>query len=257
MQKPNKKVIHFIKLLLKAKSAVLIDGDYYAASHGARTGKLAAKDCDELLSLGVISRHDAQIQCTKEAGAWLRRHMSTSDNTFADQHQNRTIKQSSLVLNTNESPLAQLSALGGKKRFLEPHHIEAGERFHRLFERAQLRKRTTMSYSAEQTASSQRSASAPDDLTDMAMDARRQMESLCVSMPADCRGVLLDVCGFEKGLQVIEAERGWPRRSAKLVLRIGLEQLATCFGLSASAVGKAHKPLVKWMGEGAKPTKLG
>lgn len=257
MQKHSKKVVHFIKLLLKAKSADLVDGDYYAVSQGARSGKLALEDCEELLSLGLISRHGDKIECSNEAGAWLRRHMSISDNAFADQHQNRTTKQTSLVLNTNESPLAQLSAIGGKKRFLETHHIEAGERFHRLFERAQLRKRTTMSYSAEQTVSSKRRMASSDDLTDMAMDARRQMEGLCASMPADCRGVLFDVCGFEKGLQAIEVERGWPRRSAKLVLRIGLEQLAASFGLSASAVGKSHKPVVTWMGEGAKPTKLG
>ena len=49
--------------------------------------------------------------------------------------------------------------------------------------------------------------------------------------------MVFDVCGLGKGLQLIETERRWPRRSAKLVLRIGLEQLAAQFGLSPQATG--------------------
>ena len=59
-------------------------------------------------------------------------------------------------------------------------------------------------------------------------------------LPADCAGVVIDVCGWLKGLQEVERERGWPRRSAKLVLRIGLEQLAQHFGLGPYAVGKTR-----------------
>jgi hypothetical protein len=57
-------------------------------------------------------------------------------------------------------------------------------------------------------------------------------------LPRDCAEVVLDVCGLEKGLQQVETERGWPRRSAKLVLRIGLDRLAELWGIGAVAVGR-------------------
>jgi hypothetical protein len=59
--------------------------------------------------------------------------------------------------------------------------------------------------------------------------------------------VLFDVCGFGKGLQVIELERRWPRRSAKLVLRIGLEQLAATFELSPTATGNERGHARNWL----------
>lgn len=60
------------------------------------------------------------------------------------------------------------------------------------------------------------------------------------------RSIHGDVVGWEY------LERGWPRRSAKLVLRIGLEQLAQHFGLGPHAVGKTRVPQRSWM-DGERP----
>jgi hypothetical protein len=59
-----------------------------------------------------------------------------------------------------------------------------------------------------------------------------------------------------KGLQQVEHERGWPRRSAKLVLRIGLEQLAQHYGLSPVAIGEPNRKPRQWLGEGARPDRF-
>jgi hypothetical protein len=95
------------------------------------------------------------------------------------------------------------------------------------------------------------------EIGDMAADARKALAEISRVLPLDCAGVVLDVCGLMKGLQVVESERGWPRRSAKLVLRIGLEQLASHFGLAPQAVGAARRRDRVWMGEGAKPREVG
>ena len=72
----------------------------------------------------------------------------------------------------------------------------------------------------------------------MAADARKALARLHGDLPRDCAEVVLDVCGFGKGLQQVELERGWPRRSAKLVLRIALDRLAKVWGIRAIAVGR-------------------
>ncbi len=148
-----------------------------------------------------------------------------------------------------ESPLTRLAA--GKYPFLEPHHVEAGERVRRLVEKAQLQPRVTMTYSASRSAGH---GLDKNDISDMAADARRAVAEIHRVLPRDCAGVVLDVCGFLKGLQQVEWERGWPRRSAKLVLRIGLEQLALHYGLSAAAVGALSARRRAWIDEGARPT---
>ncbi|HZY67229.1 MAG TPA: DUF6456 domain-containing protein [Devosia sp.] len=153
-------------------------------------------------------------------------------------------------INPGESPLGRLVV--GEHAFLEPHHVEAGERVRLLVERAQLQPRVTMSYSGV-TAGGRRSRNGAEDISDMAAEARRTLDAIHRALPADCVGVVVDVCGWLKGLQEIERDRGWPRRSAKLVLRIGLEQLAQHFGLGPYAVGRTRVPQRGWM-EGERPS---
>lgn len=151
------------------------------------------------------------------------------------------------LMSQEESPLARLAtAREGEPPFLLAHHVAAGERVRLLVERARLRQRLTMSYDANRTASGG-GAIGPSDISDNAVDARRKLDELAAVLPPDCRGVVFDVCGLLKGLQVVEAERGWPRRSAKMVLRIGLEQLATHWGLSSQARGRDEGRLGGWL----------
>lgn len=139
--------------------------------------------------------------------------------------------------------------------FLEPHHIETARRVARLFERAHLAQRVTMHYSPMPTAA--RNTGTPNQITDMAAEARRAMADIFRTLPADCAAVVIDVCCYEKGLQAIETERGWPRRSAKLVLRIGLDHLAERFGLAPVATGPRAEESRGWMDDGARPTEVG
>jgi hypothetical protein len=168
---------------------------------------------------------------------------------FGAQHRIDAFDGGGRRLNLAENPLSRLAA--GEGAFLAPHHLEAGERVRMLVERSQLQPRTTMNYSGVAAGRGERNRAG--DLSDMAVDARRALDAIHRALPAECAGVVIDVCGWLKGLQEVERDRGWPRRSAKLVLRIGLEQLAQHFGLGPYAVGKTRVPQRGWR-DGERPS---
>jgi len=215
---------------------------------------------------GIVSRLAADgvldtdgRACRAGAGArtWLRRNSLDTEH-YAGQHRELVKTEEGLDRNLAESPLARLArpGRGESQAFLDRAQLEAGERIRRLAERARLQPRLTMSYSATHTVNG-KSVAGAGDISDLAADARRQLQDIVRSLPADCAGVVLDVCGFSKGLQLIEAERGWPRRSAKLVLRIGLDQAARHLGLSVAAQGPQSGRQRGWMGEAARPSVFG
>lgn len=139
----------------------------------------------------------------------------------------------------DDDVLARLAASrdGTGAGFLAPHHVAAASRFQQMVRWAQLVPRVTMSYDPASVGARDRSGNGVETASDGAADARLRLSRLASTLPADCWGVLFDVLALGKGLQLIETERRWPRRSAKLVLRIGLEQVAAHFGLSAQATG--------------------
>jgi hypothetical protein len=63
-------------------------------------------------------------------------------------------------------------------------------------------------------------------------------------------GLLLDICCFLKGLEQVELERGWPKRSAKLMLRAGLGILARHYAPPAAPAAKIRN----WGAENHRPT---
>lgn len=131
--------------------------------------------------------------------------------------------------------------------YLAAHHAEAARRLGRLFQQAHLRQRLTMSYDPARISSRPNGGQA--DITDAAAEARRRLTRLAGGLPGECWGVLVDVCLYEKGLQLVEQERGWPRRSAKLVLRIGLDHLARGWGLMETAAGRDGARQRGWLPE--------
>lgn len=148
------------------------------------------------------------------------------------------------------------SGIGGNLRgFLSPHQIQAAERFSLLFERCHLQAHVTMHYGPR--IGGPRRGSGSIDIADTAADARRKLERILAQMPPECAGVVLDICGYEKGLQDVERERGWPRRSAKLVLRIGLDVVARLLGLSEYAQGPEGQYVRTWLAEDARPQEAG
>lgn len=149
----------------------------------------------------------------------------------------------------DDGALTRLAARGGPRdaAFLAPHHLAAANRLERLIQRAQLVPRVTMSYDPARVGGRRGAGNDMLSVTEAAAAARQKLNTLAANLPADCWGVLFDVCGLGKGLQLVETERRWPRRSAKLVLRIGLDQLAAQFGLSPHAAGTAGGATRNWL----------
>jgi hypothetical protein len=131
-----------------------------------------------------------------------------------------------VLVNAAESPLAQLARIRTRegKCFLAPAEFDAGERFRADYTRGQIMPRLGATWVA--SVSSGRRDGGIADLTETALAARMRVEKAIEAVGPELSGVLVDVCCFLKGLSTVESERGWPVRSAKLMLKSALGALA-------------------------------
>ncbi len=130
-------------------------------------------------------------------------------------------------MNIAESPLSRLArAMGGEQAWLDADEFRAGERLRSDFEMAGLGQKVTSSWDAAHLSGA--GGRGPSDglsSGERAMDARRRVAKAMMAVGPEFSGVLMDVCCFLKGLEQVETERRWPRRSAKLLLKAGLSAL--------------------------------
>ncbi|MEQ1942242.1 DUF6456 domain-containing protein [Mesorhizobium sp. VNQ89] len=156
-----------------------------------------------------------------------------------------------VAVNWSESPLGQLLRRKGKdgKPFLSSEEFRAGERLRSDFTRGQIMPRLGANWEA--SVSSGRRAGGVADLTDTALAARARVDMAVKTVGPELAGVLIDVCCFLKGMETVEMERGWPVRSAKVVLKAALGVLSRHYN---------PKPLTKtpkithWGAEDFRPT---
>ena len=137
-----------------------------------------------------------------------------------------------------ESPLAWLAGRRGRdgKALIDAAGFQAGERLRADLTLSQMLPRVTASW--ESPTSGGRGGIGPETYSDHVIAARQRV-SRALEYAGEFSGLLMDVCGFLKGLERVESERGWPPRSAKVVLVLALARLARHYGYAQEARGKA------------------
>lgn len=151
----------------------------------------------------------------------------------------------------SESPLIWLARRKGSdgRRMIEAHQLQAGERLRADFTLAQMMPRTTSNWQAS-VAGRHRGPSA-GHLTDHVVAARQRMRHALDVVGPEFSGLLIDICCFLKKLDIVERERQWPARSAKVVLLLALERLARHYGYGAEVRGRAAADMRSWSAEPA------
>jgi hypothetical protein len=158
-----------------------------------------------------------------------------------------------VTVDESESPLAWLACRRGRdgRALIAPEQLQAGERLRADFTIAHLMPRTTSSW-ASPIANGRRGAGDYAGLaTEVMVAARQNVRHALDTVGPEFAGLLVDVCCFLKGLEDVERERQWPRRTAKVVLQLGLDRLARHYGFAQEARGAAHAHLRTWLAEDA------
>jgi len=217
---------------------------------------------DELTNRGLArwSAHAPPRLELASEGASLARRLAAPDGVSAHRAQHgefaiRSIEPGAgpVLIDEAESPLAWLARRKGRDGapFLSPAQVEAGERFRRDVEIAQIRQRVTSDWSG--AARSGRRGPQDLNVSDLAIAARQRLARAAEAVGSELANLLIDVCGLQKGLELVEREHAWPPRSAKVVLKIALESLAAHYGLASAAQGPDRARLRGWGADDYRP----
>lgn len=151
-------------------------------------------------------------------------------------------------LNEAESPLAWLHRRKDKagNPLIGDAAFAAGERLRADYTRAGLMPATGVDWSLPSKGRGRKSGGrGPAGILDAALDARDRVNAALGAVGPELGGVLVDVCCHLHGLERVERARGWPKRSAKVVLEMALSRLARHYGIGA-ARGPARGRTRQW-----------
>ena len=220
----------------KARLVQTRDGRWAVLQHSdARSGRV--KTSTEMVAAfrkrGWLEASGSDSLVLSAAGrVWLTGDLSGAD-PFAAQHQllrSRTVtnergEEISVVVNEGESPLGWLKARG----VIDGRQFEAGEKLRRDFTLARLEPRLCRDLSAPLVDG--RGPTNPV-LPDTVLAAKQRFSKALSAVGPGLSDLLFELCCALKGLEAVETQNGWPRRSGKVVLALALDRLAAHYGIS-------------------------
>ena len=161
-----------------------------------------------------------------------------------------------LLVNESESPLAWLARRKDTngKPMIDAAQFAAGERLRADFTRAAMTPRIGANLTSPVAQGRRGGGESAAPYSDLVVAAKQRLSLALAAVGPEFSGLLLDVCCFLKGLETVERERGWPRRTSKIVLGLALDRLARHYGIVVKITGSNRGNLRAWQAEDARPT---
>jgi hypothetical protein len=227
---------------------------------GAPTSAKDAQDISALLSANLVAQErDGRLIVTEAGLAHLARvklaQSGSELDPFTGQHLALTLRDvdtatglTQVVADDAESPLGWLARRKGRdgRPLIEPVQLQAGERLRAEFTRGLLMPRVTSNWSGAISDARRMPGAGEVTYAEAVTAARQRVRNALEKVGPEFAGLLLDVCCFLKGLEDIERERGWPPRSAKVVLQLALDRLARHYGLNSETRGRSSASIAGW-----------
>ncbi|TXN23687.1 MULTISPECIES: DUF6456 domain-containing protein [Methylobacterium] len=215
-------------------------------------GRFAAASGQVLERAGLAEREGGRQQrlVLSDAGrARLRRKDWPAEIACLAQHLDLVVDTSGdgpVLRDASESPLAWMARRRGRDGapLIDAAAYEAGERLRRDLTLAAMLPRTGPDWARPKVDGG--GPRDPASASDRRIAAKSRVDRALEAVGNDLSGLLIDLCGFLKGLERIESERRWPARSAKVVARIALGRLAEHYGLGREATGPERSRTRLW-----------
>lgn len=181
-----------------------------------------------LVSAGLIHVRGGVAVLTAAGEALFRRTggrlRPANQDEFKRQHEARVYvglweaREGIVARNLGESPLGWLKRRGA----ITAAEFRAGMKLRRDFEFAGLAPRVTVNLLG---------VGGWQEMTSSQLDARQRFNDAMASLDPGNRDILIEICCFNTGLERAGEERDWPKRSAKVVLKLALAALAEYYGM--------------------------